>query len=210
MDMILNDLGWRYATKKFDTEKKLTSDQENTIKEALRMTPSSFGLQPWKFIFVKNPELREELREHAWGQSQVTDASHLLILCRENDIDQNLVNEFFEDMKQTTGAWEEDIKGYKDMVTGFVWNLDSDRAKIWAEKQVYIALGNIMTVLAEMKIDSCPIEWFDPVKFDEILKLKEKWISSTVILPIGFRASDDKYAENKKIRFEQDKLFIEM
>jgi hypothetical protein len=134
----------------------------------------------------------------------------LLILCRENDIDQNLVNEFFEDMKQTTGAWEEDIKGYKDMVTGFVWNLDSDRAKIWAEKQVYIALGNIMTVLAEMKIDSCPIEWFDPVKFDEILKLKEKWISSTVILPIGFRASDDKYAENKKIRFEQDKLFIEM
>jgi len=210
MDMILNDLGWRYATKKFDTEKKLSADQENTIKEALRMTPSSFWLQPWKFVFVKNPELREMLKEHAWGQSQVTDASHLLILCRENEVDQNLVNEYFEDMKKTTWAGEEDISGYKNMVTWFVWNLDSEDAKIWAEKQVYIALWNIMTVLAEMKIDSCPMEWFDSVKFDEILELQDKWISSVVILPIGFRASDDKYSENQKVRFDQNHLFLEI
>jgi len=102
MDMILNSLGWRYATKQFDTEKKLSEDQLNTIKEALRMTPSSFGLQPWKFVFVKNPKTREKLKEHAWGQTQITDASHLLVLCRVNEVDQDLVNSYFEDMKKTT------------------------------------------------------------------------------------------------------------
>ncbi|NDK09339.1 NAD(P)H-dependent oxidoreductase [Candidatus Gracilibacteria bacterium] len=210
MDMILNSLGWRYATKQFDTEKKLSEDQLNTIKEALRMTPSSFGLQPWKFVFVKNPKTREKLKEHAWGQTQITDASHLLVLCRVNEVDQDLVNSYFEDMKKTTGAGEDDIKGYKDMVSGFAGNLDETSAKIWAEKQVYIALGNIMTVLAEMKIDSCPMEGFDAAKFDEILGLHEKGISSTVVLPIGFRSEDDSYAGNPKVRFETEELFIEM
>jgi len=208
--MILNSLGWRYATKQFDTEKKLSEDQLNTIKEALRMTPSSFGLQPWKFVFVKNPKTREKLKEHAWGQTQITDASHLLVLCRVNEVDQDLVNSYFEDMKKTTWAGEDDIKGYKDMVSGFAWNLDETSAKIWAEKQVYIALWNIMTVLAEMKIDSCPMEWFDAAKFDEILWLHEKGISSTVVLPIGFRSEDDSYAWNPKVRFETEELFIEM
>jgi len=100
MDMILNDLGWRYATKQFDSEKKLSDEQLDTIKEVLRMTPSSFGLQPWKFVFVENSDTREKLKAAAWGQSQVTDASHLLVLCRENNIDQNLVDNFFEDMKK--------------------------------------------------------------------------------------------------------------
>jgi len=174
MDMILNDLGWRYATKQFDSEKKLSDEQLDTIKEVLRMTPSSFGLQPWKFVFVENSDTREKLKAAAWGQSQVTDASHLLVLCRENNIDQNLVDNFFEDMKKTTGAEEEDVKDYKNMVSGFVDGLDEEQAKMWAEKQVYIALGNLMAILAHLRIDSCPMEGFDKAQFDEILNLKEQ------------------------------------
>ena len=208
MDMILNDLGWRYATKQFDSEKKLSDEQLDTIKEVLRMTPSSFGLQPWKFVFVENSDTREKLKAAAWGQSQVTDASHLLVLCRENNIDQNLVDNFFEDMKKTTGAGEEDVKDYKNMVSGFVDGLDEELAKMWAEKQVYIALGNLMAILAHLRIDSCPMEGFDKAQFDEILNLKEQWISSAVILPIGFRSFEDKYASNPKVRYDQDTLFI--
>lgn len=210
MTHILDDLAWRYATKKFDTEQKLSDEQLETIQEALRLTPSSFGLQPWKFILIENPELRNTLKEHSWGQSQITDASHLLVLCRVEKLDQEFVDLFFNDMKETTGSKEEDIQWYKNMVSGFVENLDDTHAKIWSEKQIYIALWNIMTVLATMKIDSCPMEWFDSAKYDEVLQLKEKWLASSVILPIGFRASDDAYAHHPKVRFDTEDLFIEM
>jgi len=140
MNTITQALTWRYATKKFDPTKKINPDDMQAIREVLRLTPSSFGLQPWKFVFVKNPTIRETLVEHSWGQRQVADASDLLILCRVNSLREELVENYISDIIETTGAKQEQLEGYKNMMLGFVSNMPKDALEIWAEKQVYIAL----------------------------------------------------------------------
>jgi len=210
MNTITQALTWRYATKKFDPTKKINLDDMQAIREVLRLTPSSFGLQPWKFVFVKNPTIRETLVEHSWGQRQVADASDLLILCRVNSLREELVENYISDIIETTGANQEQLEGYKNMMLGFVSNMPKDALEIWAEKQVYIALWNVMTALASMEIDACPMEWFSKEKFDEILGLTEKGLSSVLVLPIGYRALDDDHALKAKVRFESSELFLEI
>lgn len=206
MTQIIDSLNWRYATKDFDANKKISADDLHTITESFRLTASSFGLQPWKLIVVENQEIKDSLVEHSWGQKQIADCSQLLVYCARDNFDETDVDAFVKDIKETRGVSQEDIQWYEDLMKGFLAKMDENQINTWVEKQVYIALWNVMTACAELKIDSCPIEWFIPSKYDEILWLKEKWIHSVVALPVWYRSSDDVYADLEKVRFNEDTI----
>lgn len=211
MNSIISALSWRYATKAFDPNKKISSEDISTIQEALRLSASSFGLQPWKFVFVENPVLREKLVEHSWGQKQVVDASHLLVFCVPSDFGMNDVIKLTSETANIRNIPKESLDGYEQMMIQAVEaKKEGGVLSSWMEKQTYIALGNIMTVLAQMNIDSCPMEGFISEKIDEILALKEKGLKSVVMLPIGYRDETDKYAHLAKIRYSQDDSFLHL
>lgn len=210
MSDLLKSLNWRYATKKFDSSKKLTDEQLEKITESLRMSASSFGLQPWKFVMVKNPELRTKLREAAWDQPQITDASHLFVLCIRKDIDASFVDHFIKSVSETRGISEESLKGYSDMMKGSIASRTPEGVNEWSAKQLYISLGTALASAASYEIDACPMEGFDNAKFDEILGLSELGLESKVLLTAGFRSADDETANYKKVRFPKEEVFVEM
>ena len=198
----------RYACKKFDSTKKLSQDQLEIAKEALRLAPSSYGAQPFKYVIVENPEVRAALVEHSWGQQQVKDASHLFVLCYDvNGLNEAGVNNFMQLVADTRGQKVEDLKGFRDMVLNTANALSDEQKENWQSRQLYIALGQLMAVLAIEGIDSCPMEGFVNEKYDEILGLKEKGLKSVVTIPVGFRAEDDHYAGAPKVRKPQDEMF---
>lgn len=203
---IIEALNWRYATKKFDPSKKLSEDQLNLILEAARLTPSSYGLEPWKFVVVTNPEIRAKLVAAAWHQSQITEASHLLVLCARTDVNIEYVNQYQQRIEQASGRPAGAMSGLGDMIRGSVGARTPEEIINWNAKQVYIALGNIMTVCALNNIDSCPVEGFDAASFDEILGLKEMDLTATVVLPIGFRSAEDTSAKRPKQRKEMNQV----
>lgn len=206
MTKIIDSLNWRYATKEFDTTKKVSKDDLNEIIEAFRLTSSSFGLQPWKLVIVENKEKREELLPVSWGQKQIVDASHLLVLSRVTNVWKNHIDKFLDSNCEITWATREQLKWYEDMMKGFIWNMDEIKEKKWADEQVFIALWNLLNVLAEKRIDSCAIWGFDAAKYDEILGLTEKGIASTIVLPIWYRSKNDKYSQKPKVRFSKEDI----
>ena len=202
---IIENLNWRYACKKFDTSKKLTEDQLNDLLEALRLTASSYGIQPWKFVVVKNAQMREALVSAAFKQRQVADASDLIVLCRPADIDASIIDSYIDDICKTRDQKREDLDGFRNMMLRVV-EKDEEVKISWAKNQIYIALGTLMTACAAMKIDSCPMEGFSPKQFDDILGLEALGLKSVLVCPVGFRAEDDKYIDVKKVRFSKDEV----
>jgi len=207
---ILDSLNWRYAVKQFDATKKIPESDLSTLLEALRLSPSSYGLQPWKFIVIENMDLREKLKPHSWNQSQITDCSHLVVMCRINAIDEAHIDKYIALAAEAKGVEIEDLEGYKNLMVGNL--LGRERPcylRNWANKQVYLALGNLLTSAAVMDIDACPIEGFSADEYNEILELNEKGLSAAVVCALGYRSEGDKYATMPKVRFEKDDV-IEM
>lgn len=204
----VENLQWRYATKMFDITKKVKTSDIDELIEVFMLTPSSFGLQPWKIIEVKDEELRKQLLPYSWNQSQIVDASHLFVLARVNNITSSHVDMYLDSMVQTTWASREDLKGYEDMMKGFLANLTHDQKNAWADRQVMIASGMMMSFLAQKNIDSCPIEGFDKEKYNEILWLSDNWLSAVLVLPVGYRSENDKYAQRPKIRFSKQDVYM--
>ena len=202
---IIDDLNWRYACKKFDPTKKLTEEQLNDLLDSLRLTASSYGIQPWKFVVVKNAEKREQLIGAAYKQRQVADASDLLVLCRPAQLDASVIDSYIDDICKTRDQNKEDLEGYRNMMVKVV-EKDEPVKVAWAKNQIYIALGTLMTACAAMRIDSCPMEGFSPKQFDEILELDKLGLKSVLVCPVGFRASDDKYIDVKKVRYSKDEI----
>lgn len=207
MNKIIENLNWRYATKEFNPTKKVSAEDLETIVEAFRLTASSFGLQPWKLFIIENQDTRNKLLEHSYYQKQVVDASHVLVFARSTANSETLVQEFVEDTAESRGVEIASLEEYKQMMLGFLGRMDETQYKIWAEKQLYIALWNLLTVLAEMEIDSCAMEGLNPAKYDETLWLTEKGFATVFALPIGYRSLKDKYADIKKVRYSTDKIF---
>lgn len=210
MSDILNALAWRYATKKFDITKPLSIEQVTTLEEALRLSASSLGLQPWGFVEVTNPEIRAKLRAKAWGQPQVTDADRIIVLAARTDLDDAYVDRFAALIAQTTGAPIETLKDYVGMMKGSLAGKTPEQRLEWAKRQTYIALGTILAVAAIERIDACPMEGFDPAGFDEILGLKEKNLASVAMVALGFRHADDATANKPKVRFPRNEVFIDV
>ncbi len=203
-----NLLHWRYATKKFDPTRKVSQEALNELLEVLRLSPSSFGLQPWKFVVVEDPHLRQEIRKHAWNQSQVTDASHLIILCSIKNIDETYIKNFVGQIAKSRNVEPQSLAGYQQMMIGAIQAKDHQEVSNWMKRQVYLALGMLLYACAQKGIDSCPMEGFDAKKVDEVLGLEKEGLESVVFCPVGYRASDDVYAHHKKARFEQDEILI--
>lgn len=204
---IIDDLEWRYATKKFDSNKKINDSDLNELLESLRLAPSSFGLQPWKFIVIDNEKLRAEMRKCAWDQSQITDASHIIVLCAKNDIGEKEIDEFVNKVSEIRGISLVDLGKHKEMLMGYRNNATNKFISNWAKRQLYIALGFLISVAARKRIDSCPMEGFENEKFDNLLGLNNSEYCSVAVCALGYRADDDSYAKLKKVRFDKEKVF---
>ena len=207
---IINSLEWRYAIKKFDSAKKLSNQQIETLKKAFNLTPTSFGLQPIKMIVIENKELQEKFVEHSYYQRQVADASHLLVLCIEDDTTSKDINAYFDLEKKVRNIDETVIADFRKQLLDMYKNKSIEEKQLSAIYQTYIILGNLMTVCALEKIDACPLEGFIPEKIDALLNLKEQNLKSVLLLPVGFRADDDIMSEMKKVRKPLNETIIEI
>jgi len=207
---IINSLEWRYATKKFNPSKKLSIQQIETLKKAFNLTPTSFGLQPIKMIVISNKELQEKFVEHSYFQRQVADASHLLVLCIENDTTSEDINSYFDLEKEIRGTDEAVISKFRNQLVEMYQNKTIEDKQISAYYQCYLALGNLLTVCAFEKIDACPMEGCIPEKIDDLLNLKKLNLKSVLLIPVGYRADDDIMSEMKKVRKSIDKTIIEI
>ncbi|TPN83414.1 NAD(P)H-dependent oxidoreductase [Aquimarina algicola] len=197
---IIESLQWRYATKKFDNQKILSQDKIDLISEAFNLTATSYGLQPLQLLIIKDKKIQKELTEHSWNQQQVADASHLLVICIENKIDAKYITKYFESVKSIRNTPSEILKPFEEQLITSFTQKSKEEISIWATKQAYLAMGNLLTVCAIEKIDACPMEGFIPEKYDEILNLKDLGLTSVLVLPIGYRAEDDMFSELKKVR----------
>lgn len=202
-------LNWRYATKKFDPTKILSSQEIEGLLEALRLAPSSFGLQPWKFVVVKDKALRSEIRKNAWDQPQVTDASHLIVLCSIKQMDEGYVKNFTKQIAAARGMSVESLAGYEGMMLGSLKAKGPLDLVSWMKHQVYIALGFLLSECALKRIDACPMEGFDSKKVDEILGLSGQGLESVVMCPVGHRAKDDHYADLPKVRLSMHEAILQ-
>jgi nitroreductase len=176
--------------------------------EVLRLSPSSYGLQPWKFVIVKDPAVRKELRPHAWNQPQITDADVLIVFCVIKNIDEKYVRHFADRIAEVRGVSRESVSGYEQMMLAALKGKSPEAIAQWMKHQVYIALGVLLAECAHRKIDTCPMEGFDAKKFDEILGLAQEGLESVVLCAAGYRAADDPYAAVKKVRFEASEVFV--
>jgi nitroreductase len=208
MSTLLENLNWRYATKKFDATKKISESDLNTLKEAVRLAASSYGLQPFKVVIVENPELREKLKAEAWGQTQITDASHLFIFANDLNLDSKSVEAYIKNISETRGVPTEALGGFSDMMNNVISNLSNEAKNIWTAKQTYIALGTLLSAAAELKIDTTPMEGFSPAAFNEILGFDKLGLNAVVVATIGYRHDEDDAQHHKKVRKSQEELFI--
>jgi nitroreductase len=200
----LSNLSWRYATKKFDTSRKVSDTDLNQILEAIRLTPTSFGLQPYHFYVISNQDIQDKIQAVAWNQAQVGTASHLIVFTARTDLAQNK-EEFFSLISGGNPEVRAMLKGYEDMVDGFVAGKPTPESVLpWSAKQAYIAQGFALAALAELQIDSCAMEGFDPVAVGEILGLPESQ-KAVVMLPIGYRDASE--SPRPKVRFTKESLF---
>lgn len=208
---LLQQLNWRYATKQFDPNRKISAQDWAALEQALVLSPSSGGLQPWRFVVVNDPALRAKLRAAGYGQAQITDASHLVVFTAKTDLTEADVDAHIKNIVTTTGAPVEAFAQLRGMlVGGLVQSQDAAGRQAWTRNQAYIALGNFLTSAAVLGIDACPMEGFDRAQFDQILGLKAQGYTSAVIATAGYRAATDKYAQTPKVRFPKQQVLVEV
>ncbi|WP_397570073.1 NAD(P)H-dependent oxidoreductase [Schlesneria sp. T3-172] len=202
-DIVERQLEWRYATKMFDPTRVIPDSDWKRLEQTLVLTPSSFGLQPWRFLVVTGAETKARLKPASWNQAQIVDASHLVIFAIKKDLSAVEIDRHLERMAEVRGVAVESMQGLRRVMLGALHNPAFDINE-WASRQVYIALGFFMAAAAMMGIDTCPIEGFEPAKYDEILGLTEHGYQSTVIAAAGYRSDADKYARLPKVRFRTE------
>ncbi|MBN7815342.1 NAD(P)H-dependent oxidoreductase [Algoriphagus pacificus] len=205
---LIETLNWRYATKKFDSKKKINSTHLELLKEAVRLSVSSYGLQLYKVLIIEDPKKKKLLRKASWDQSQITDASHLFVFCSYNQnfnegVDSyiNLLQEGVEESKKAG------ILAYGKSIKKSISAMGEGERQSWSEKQCYLAMNNLLIAAAELKLDACPMEGFEPDKYDEILGLNDQGLHAVLVAPIGFRALDDSTHFRKKVRRSSEELF---
>jgi nitroreductase len=206
MKNVLDKLNWRYATKVFDNSKKVSKEDLNILLDAARLSASSYGLQPYHFFVIEDNEVRSKLRKASWNQSQITDASYLLVLANKPTFDDSLVDNYIDIIIETRGVSKKDVEGYSQMIKGALLGLPDEQKKSWTSDQTYIALGNLMTIAAEMEIDTCPMEGFDKAQYNEILGLNDKNLNASVVLAIGYRADNDETQNYPKVRYSREQI----
>ena len=207
---VIKQLQWRYATKKFDSNKKLSPEKLGVLKQAFNLTATSFGLQTIKLVVVENEVLRASFVAHAYNQKQVMEASHLLIICVQDDILENDVITYYDTIKTIRNTSEIILKPYREDLIKMMKNMSVAQRFEWSKNQAYIALGNLMTVCAMEEIDACPMEGFKPEAIDSVLELHKKGLKSVLLLPVGYRSETDMFAGFSKVRKPMEETVIEL
>jgi nitroreductase len=210
MSNFIKNANWRYATKKFDATKKVSSEDFQILKEAVRLSASSYGLQPYKVIFVENPELRAQLQPVSWGQSQIVDASHLLVFANITDFGDTQIDAHINNIAATRGLPTDALQGYGDFMKSKITSLSEEKRNVWTSKQTYIALTNLLNAAAELGIDVTPMEGFEPEKYNEILGLTELGLNASLVATIGYRDAADDTQNYAKVRKSNEELFINL
>ncbi|MDX1767892.1 MAG: NAD(P)H-dependent oxidoreductase [Arenibacter troitsensis] len=206
MNSYIDNLKWRYATKKFDTSKKVSQKDLEILLEATSLSASSYGLQPYEILVIEDAALRNKLQPAAWGQSQITEASHLIVLANQSNFGEELVDDYLENVSETRGIPSNDLQGYSDFMKSKLMPLSESAKATWTARQTYIALGNLLSAAAELKIDTCPMEGFDSAQFNEILGLSKKGLNAAVLVAIGYRSQEDQTQHYKKVRKNKESL----
>lgn len=207
MNKLIEDLNWRYATKKFDTSKKLDQETLDTLKEAVRLTASSFGLQPYEVFVINNQELKNELRTVSFDQPQVSDCDYLFVFAINTNIDDEYLDQFINNIAETRELATSDLEGMRQAISGSILQFSQQEKLDWAKRQAYIGLGNLLSSAAQLKVDVSPMEGFENEKYNDILNLKSKHLASTVIAGVGYRSTDDDNANAKKVRKSNEEFF---
>jgi nitroreductase len=204
---LVAQLNWRYATKQFDPTKQIPTEVWSALEDTLVLTPSSYGLQPWKFIVVTDPALKEQLRPLSWNQSQITDCSHLVVFTIKKNLSTADVDRFMQSSATIRSVPVESFDSYRNMIVSDVVNGPRSLAvNEWATRQAYIALGNFMTATAIIGVDTCPLEGIDPAGYDKVLNLPAQGYATVVACAAGYRSTEDKYAELPKIRYSKAEM----
>ena len=206
-ETISSALHWRYATKQFDATQKLTDEQWSALQDALHLTASSFGLQPWKFIVISDQAKKAALVPDAWGQSQVADCSHLVVIAAKKTMTAEDADKLMRATADARGAEASSLDGYKGMIVGTLSARTPEFIADWNARQCYVALGFLLQSAALMQIDACPMEGLVPEKFDQQLGLTDSDYTSVVMCALGARAADDKYADLAKVRYLESDVF---
>jgi nitroreductase len=205
-DQLVAALRWRYATKQFDASRKIPAETWDALEQSLVLTPSSFGLQPWKFLVVENPATRAKLLPDSWNQPQVTDASHFVVLTARTDLCPADIDAWISRMAEVQNKGPEDVAPLKGMIAGFAERMSEEDRREWNVRQVYIALGQLMAAAAVLGIDACPMEGISAAAYDRILGLEGSGYATVVACALGYRSTSDKYATTPKARFERSKV----
>jgi len=201
---LLDSLNWRYATKHFDPHRKIPDSDLHTLLEAMRLAPSSFGLQPWKFIVVTDQDLKTKLMAESWNQAQVRDCSHLIVFAARRTVDVHYVDHFIDSVAQQRNVDRHHLQGYRNVMADFVRKTAHEIGN-WAERQCYLPLAILLQTAAQMQIDACPMEGLDPIGYDRLLGLGAEFFT-VCACPVGYRSEHDKYAKMAKVRFSTDEV----
>jgi nitroreductase len=204
---LLNALQWRYATKAFDATKKIPADVWQTLERALVLTPTSYGLQPYKFLVINDPVKRAELLPHSWNQKQVVEASHFVVFTARTQMTEADVTKLIQRTSDIRKIPAKSLNFYRDLMLGDIVNGPRGKtAHEWAARQTYIALGNLMTCAAVLGVDACPMEGLSPAEYDRVLGLNYSGYATVVACALGYRTATDKYASLTKVRYEANEL----
>ena len=206
----LESLEWRYATKKFDPTRSIPEEDLQTLLRAIRLSASSYGLQPYKILVIRDAALRERLRPACWNQPQITEASHVMVIASKADFDGELIDSYLEEVSATRGVPFNNLSGYGDFMKSKLLDLPARSKAEWTARQAYIVLGNLLSAAAVQRIDACPMEGFDQERVDEILGLREQGLTASVIIPIGYRSEADDNQHYKKVRRSEESLFVNL
>ncbi|GGD31228.1 NAD(P)H-dependent oxidoreductase [Flavobacterium orientale] len=207
MNNFIESQKWRYATKKFDATKKISQQDFETLKEAIQLSTSSYGLQPYRIFIIENPELRAQLQPLAWGQSQIVDASEVLVFANITNFGEAEIDNYIANLANTRGIPVESVKGYADFMKMKINALAEDDRNNWTSKQTYLALGNLLNAAAELKIDVTPMEGFEPEKVNDLLGFNEMGLNASLIATIGYRHEEDATQHYNKVRKPKEELF---
>ncbi|PZD79364.1 NAD(P)H-dependent oxidoreductase [Mesonia sp. K7] len=202
-------LNWRYATKKFDAETLLPESKIDTLKHAFRLTATSYGLQPMKLLVIQDKNAQQKIQTLCMNQQQIGTASHLLILCTVQNINEDFIEKYFTKVKQIRNTPDKIIQPFQDFLTEDFKEKTKQEIETWAVNQVYLAMGNLLTVCAQEKIDACPMEGFQQLEINRFLELEKLGLSAALLLPVGIRAADDIFADFKKVRKPLEEIVID-
>jgi nitroreductase len=205
-DRVLSSLRWRYATKHFDPARKIPAETWNAVEESLVLTPSSFGLQPWRFLVIQDPGVRANLATESWNQPQVTQASHYVVLTARTNLEPADIDAWIERLAEVQGRSVESLAPVKGMIEGFAQGMSHEARQAWNTRQAYIALGQLMATAAVLEIDTCPMEGLSAAGYDKLLGLEGSGYTTVVACALGYRAETDRFATMPKARFERSRV----